>query len=169
MSDSVQPHRQQPTRLPCPWDSPVKNTGVRCHFLLQCMRVKSEREVAQSCLTLCDPMDCSLLGSSIHGIFQAKRLNQLQYMDSIWILIQRDGLKKHLWDKSRNSHSWDIWCYYGTIFWGMIMALWYVILKSALRKRYVPNYSWMKWYDTWDLPWNNLGWRRESRNRDEAH
>ena len=71
MSDSVQPHRRQPTRLPCPWDSPGKNTGVGCHVLLQCMKVKSESEVAQSCPTLSDPMDCSLLGSSIHGIFQA--------------------------------------------------------------------------------------------------
>ena len=60
------------TRLPCPWDSPGKNTGVRCHFLLQCMKVKSEREVAQSCPTLSDPMDCSLPGSSIHWIFQAE-------------------------------------------------------------------------------------------------
>ena len=66
---SVQPHRQQPTRLPRPWDSPGKNTGVGCHFLLQCMRVKSESEVAQSCPTLHDPMDCSPPGSSIHGIF----------------------------------------------------------------------------------------------------
>ena len=60
------------TRLPCPWDSPSKNTGVGCHFLLQGMKVKSESEVAQSCPTLSDPMDCSLPGSSIHGIFQAK-------------------------------------------------------------------------------------------------
>ena len=74
MSDSVRPHRQQPTRLLCPWDSPGKNTGVGCHFLLQCMRVKSESEVAQSRLTLCDPMDCSLPGSSVHGIFQASVL-----------------------------------------------------------------------------------------------
>ena len=69
--DSVWPHRRQPTRLPCPWDSPGKNTGVSYHFLLQCMKVKSESEVAQSCPTLRDPMDCSLPGSSIHGIFQA--------------------------------------------------------------------------------------------------
>ena len=55
MSDSVQPHRRQPTRLPRPWDSPGKNTGVGCHFLLQCMKVKSESEVAQSCLTLATP------------------------------------------------------------------------------------------------------------------
>ena len=61
----------QPTRLLCPWDSPGKNTGVGCHFLLQCMKVKSESEVAQSCPALSDPMDCSLPGSSIHGIFQA--------------------------------------------------------------------------------------------------
>ena len=58
MSDSVQPHKRQPTRLPCPWDSPGKNTGVGCHFLLQCMKVKSESEVAQSCPTPSDPMDC---------------------------------------------------------------------------------------------------------------
>ena len=60
VSDSVRPQGRQPTRLPCPWDSPGKNTGVGCHFLLQCMKVKSESEVAQSCPTLRDPMDCSL-------------------------------------------------------------------------------------------------------------
>ena len=74
VSDSVRPYRWKPTRLPCPWDSPGKNTGVGCHFLLQCMKVKSESEVAQSCLTLSNPMDCSLPGSSIHGIFQARVL-----------------------------------------------------------------------------------------------
>ena len=74
MSDSVRPHRRLPTRLPRPWDSPGKNTGVGCHFLLQCMKVKSESEVAQSCPTLSDPMDCSLPGSSVHGIFQARIL-----------------------------------------------------------------------------------------------
>ena len=63
-----------PTRLPRPWNSPGKNTGVGCHFLLQRMKVKSESEVAQSCPTLSDPMDCSLPGSSIHGIFQARVL-----------------------------------------------------------------------------------------------
>ena len=74
MSDCVWPHRRQPTRLPSPWDSPGKNTGVGCHFLLQCMKVKSESEVAQSCPTLSDPMDCSLPGSSVHGIFHARVL-----------------------------------------------------------------------------------------------
>ena len=74
MSDSVRPHRWQPTRLPRPWDSPGKNTGVGCHFLLQCMKVKSQSEVAQSCPTLSDPMDCSPPGSPVHGIFQARVL-----------------------------------------------------------------------------------------------
>ena len=68
---TLQPHRQQPTRLPHPWDSPGKNTGVGCHFLLQCMKVKSESEVTQSYLTL---SDCSLPGSSVHEIFQARVL-----------------------------------------------------------------------------------------------
>ena len=74
VSDSVRPHRWQPIRLLCPWDSPGKNTGVGCHFLLQCMKVKSESEVAQSCPTLSDPVDRSLPGSSVHGIFQARIL-----------------------------------------------------------------------------------------------
>ena len=73
MSDSVRPHRQHPTRLH-PWVSSGKNTGVGCHFLLQCMKVKSESEVAQLCPTLSNPMDCSLPGSSVHGIFQARVL-----------------------------------------------------------------------------------------------
>ena len=67
MYDSVRSHLRQPTRLPRPWHSPGKNTGVGCHFLLQCMKVKSESEVAQSYLTLSDPMDCSLPGSSVNG------------------------------------------------------------------------------------------------------
>ena len=74
MSDSVQPHRRQPTRLLSPWHSPGKNTGVGCHFVFQCMKVKSESEVAQLGPTPPDPMDCSLPGSSIHGIFQARVL-----------------------------------------------------------------------------------------------
>ena len=57
MSNSLRPHRRQPTSLPRPWDSPGKNTGAGCHFLLQCMKVKSEREVAQSCPTLRNPID----------------------------------------------------------------------------------------------------------------
>ena len=87
MSNSVRPHRWQPTRLPHPWDSPVKNTGVGCHFLLQCMKVKSQSEVAQSCLTPSDPMDCSLPGSSIHGIFQARDLNAQEILHKYEQLI----------------------------------------------------------------------------------
>ena len=97
-------HRRQPTRLPRPWDSPGKNTGVGCHFLLQCMKVKSESEVAQSCLTLHGPMDCSLPGSSAHGIFQA-RVQLLSYklkartdfkstVDSCHLSLQRSERKR---------------------------------------------------------------------------
>ena len=64
-------YRWQPSRLCCPWDSPGKNTGVGCHFLLQCVKVKSESEVTESCPTPSNPMDCSPPGSSVHGIFQA--------------------------------------------------------------------------------------------------
>ena len=76
-------HKWQPTRLPHPWDSPGENTGVGCHFLLQCMKVKSESEVAQSCPTLHDTMVCSLPGSSVHGIFQARVLE--------WVAIAFSG------------------------------------------------------------------------------
>ena len=74
VSDSVRPHRWKPTRLCRPWASPGKNTGVGCHFLLQCMKMKSESEVTQLCLSPSDPMDCSPPGSSDHGIFQARVL-----------------------------------------------------------------------------------------------
>ena len=93
MSDSVQLHRRQPTRLRSPWDSPGKNTGVGCHFLLQCMKVKSESEVAQLCLTLSDPMDWSLPGSSIHGIFQAK---VLEWGAITFSWVQSIGLQKRV-------------------------------------------------------------------------
>ena len=80
--------RWQPTRLPRPWDSPGKNTGVGCHFLLQCMKVKSESEVPQSCPALSHPMDCSLPGSSIHGIFQARVLEwgAIAFSEAVWCL-----------------------------------------------------------------------------------
>ena len=79
MPDSVRPYRQQPTRLPRPWDSPGKITGVGCHFLLQCMKVKSEREVAWSCLTLSDPMDCSLPGSPSLGFSRQEHWSGLPF------------------------------------------------------------------------------------------
>ena len=88
MSDSVRPHRRQPTRLPRPWDSPGKNTVVGCHFLLQCMKVKSESEVAQLCRTISNPMDCSLPGSSVHGIFQSRVLEwgAIAFSISYWFM-----------------------------------------------------------------------------------
>ena len=91
----MSPHRRQPTRLPRPWDSPGKNTGVGCHFLLQCMKVKSESEVAQSCPTLIDPMDCSPPGSSVHGILRQEPwsgcrtiLCQSLYWSNSWEIYQ---------------------------------------------------------------------------------
>ena len=98
MSDSVRPHRRQPIRLPRPWDSPGKNTGVSCHFLLQCMKVKSESEVAQSCPTLSDPMDCSPPGSSIHGIFQAGVLE--------WAVISFS--KRFMLTPAKGSRAWQV-------------------------------------------------------------
>ena len=86
MSDSVWPRRRQPTRLLRPWDSPSKNAGVGYYFLLQCIKVKSESEVAQSCLTLRYSRDCSLPGSSIHGIFQARVLEWVAIAFSIMFL-----------------------------------------------------------------------------------
>ena len=90
----MRPHRWQPTRLPHSWDSQGKNTGVGCHFLLQCMKVKSKSEVAQSCPTLPDPMDCSPPGSSIHGIFQSRVLEWVAIAFSAnyvsWGIILKD-------------------------------------------------------------------------------
>ena len=99
MSNSVRPHTRQPTRLLHPWDSPGKNNGVGCHFLLQCMKVKSESEVSQSCLTLSNPMDCNLPGSSIHGVFQARVLEwgAIAFSDyrHSWIIAIHGFLEAH--------------------------------------------------------------------------
>ena len=107
VSDSVRPRRQQPTRLPCPWDSPGKNTGVGCHFLLQCRKVKSESEVAQSCPTLSNPMDCSPPGSSIHGIFQARALEWGATARLIWANLALGPMSKMhiLCSRARQLHT----------------------------------------------------------------
>ena len=89
----MRPHRRQPTRLPCPWGSPGKNTGEGCHFLLQCMKVKSESEVAQSCPTL--SMDCSPPGSSVHGIFQARALEWGANSSFVWAMHLRGEATQH--------------------------------------------------------------------------
>ena len=131
MSDSVRPHRRQPTRLPHPWDSPGKNTGVGCHFLLQYMKMKRESEVAQSCPTLRDPMYWSLPGSSIQGIFQANEYWSGVPMPSpIW-----------MWELDYNE-SWaqKNWC-----FWTVVLEK---TLESPLNcKAIQPVHS--KWDQSW--------------------
>src|SRR5574337_537031 len=102
MPDSVQPHRQQPTRLPCPWDSPGKNSGVGCHFLLQCMKGKNESEVTQSCPTLHNPTVCSLPGSSAREILQARIL--------AWVIIPFSKGSSRSRDQTQVSHIADRFC-----------------------------------------------------------
>ena len=101
VSDSLRPHRRQPTRLPRPWDSPGKSTGVGFHFLVQCMKVKSEGEVAQSCSTLSDPMDSSLPGSSVRGIFQAR---VLEWVDISFSMLERESRFKERRGRSRRCY-----------------------------------------------------------------
>ena len=109
----MSPHRSQPIRLPCPWDSPGENTGVSCHFLLQCMKVKTEREseVAQSCLTLCDPMDYSPPSSSVHGILQARILE--------WVAIPFSR------ESSQRRYPTQVSCISGSFFtnWATLLSL----------------------------------------------
>ena len=112
MSESVRTHRRQPTRLPHPWDFPGKNTGVGCHVLLQRIKMKSESEVAQSCLTLCDPMDCSLPGSSVHGIFQARVLQ--------WGAIAFSIFNCHM-DKNPQGNQNKIWQNNLTLWHGLLL------------------------------------------------
>ena len=112
MPDSVRLHRRQPTRLPHPWDSPGKNNGVGCHFLLQCMKVKSESEVAQSCPTLSDPMDCSPPGSSAHGIFQARVLEWGAIAFSYCLLfnLKTSVLHPSWWELPCNTMQYHVPC-----------------------------------------------------------
>ena len=98
MSDSVPPQRRQPTRLCCPWDSPGKNTGVGCHFLLQCIKVKSKSEVAQSCPTLCDHRDGSPPDSPVPGILQARTPEWVAIsFSSAWKWKVKVKLLSHVW------------------------------------------------------------------------
>ena len=136
MSDSVRPHGLQSTRLLRPWDSPGKNSGVGCHFLLQCMKVESESEVAQSCLTLSDPMDCSLPGSSIHGIFRATILEWGAIAFShcfsyplLYTFLEWLTLLQHLECVWRSMANW--WTMEGVIIIVSIVTLTY--LKNFLR------------------------------------
>ena len=116
MSDSVQSHRRQPTRLSRPWDSLRKNIGVGCHFLLQCMKVKSESEVTQSCLTLGDPMDCSLPDSPVHGIFWARVLEWVPLPSPYLKWVHRNSLSSlsayPFYVRSTHTALWYIKCLY---------------------------------------------------------
>ena len=130
MSDSVRPHRRQPTRLPRPWDSPGKNTGMGCHFLLQCMEVKSESEVTQSCPTLRSPMDCSPPGSSVHGIFQARVLE--------WVAISFSKVRFEESLKIEYKPSLIcVWVVYLTV------MLWHILIRVTRKwkKNYVVIFS----------------------------
>ena len=138
MSDSVQPHRRQPTR-PCrPWDSPGKNTGVGCHFLLQCMKVKSESEVAQSCPTLSDPMNCSLPGSSVHGIFQARVLEWGAIAFSLVFCFY-----KHLFLEFKNSYWHHLASRIKSMPLKIKLPLWKLILwyESHMNRNMIENVS----------------------------
>ena len=161
MSDSVRLHRWQPTRLPHPWDSPGKNTGVGCHFLLQGRKVKSESEVAQSCPTPSDPVDCSLPGSSVHGIFQARVLGchrllrplplpQCQRQPSPWSCItdgkfrEKDLQLTSLVDKGTKIFAltttilWRILCFPKQLSHSLLYLLFTVILWSDQGENYHP-------------------------------
>jgi len=141
VSNLVRPHRWQPTRLPRPWDSQGKNTGVGCHCLLQCMKVKSESEVAQSCPTLRKPVDCSLPGSSIHGIFQARVLE--------WgaIAFSNNGI---LFSHKKNEI---------LPFTAIQMNLEYIILKSEKERQILYNINSM-----WNLKDNTNQCIQQNRN-----
>ena len=138
MSDSVRPHRWQLTRLPCPWDSPGKNTGVGCHFLLQCMKVKSESEVTQSYPTLSNPTLGgsltlrSLPGSSIHGILQARVLEwgaiAFSYGCESWTIKKAE---------CRRTDAFKLWC------WRRFMRVPWTARRSnqSILKEIEPEYS----------------------------
>ena len=134
MSDSVRPHRQQPIRLLCPWDSPGKNTGVGCHFLLQCMKVKSESEVAQSCPTLRDPIDDSPPDSPVPGILQARTQVGCHF------LLQskfRSGIGIGLW-----CFGGACWLYVVFVYLFIVFVLFLIIAGSC--KAHFRKLKWIK-------------------------
>ena len=109
VSDSVQHCRWQPTRVHRPWDSPGKNTGVGCRFLLQHMKVKSKSEVSESFPTFSDPMDCSLPGSSVHGIFQARVLEWVAIAFSSISLRSIKITKKGIQSQTDTGMTRELW------------------------------------------------------------
>ena len=106
MSDSVQPHRRQPTRLHCPWDSPGKNTGVGCHFLLQCIKVKSESEVSQSCPTLATPWTAAYQAPPSMGFARQEYWSgvPLPSPTELW-----GKLKQNHYGIEKNKSTWQSW------------------------------------------------------------
>ena len=147
----MRPHRRQPTRLRRPWDSPGKNTGVGCHFFLLCMKVKSEKEVTQSCLTLSDPMDCSLPGSFVHGISQARVLEwgAVAFSDSVAKIMQLTNVDERA--LSDRPYQWEggLW-YFG---WTEIAILSHVFhcwkrIITAPRRRVDGMYR-----KAWEMSW----------------
>ena len=159
------PHGLQPARLPRPWDSPGKNTGVGCHFLLQCMKVKSESEVPQSCPILSDPVDCSPPGSSVHGILQARILE--------WVAMPCSNLNN--WPSLHSlisfphySSSWSCFMYF---LWSTSIHLIIIFMKARDSLYYSPEcldqalihlnvclkHIWPKvfvgWISKWILEW----------------
>ena len=140
------PHGRQPTRLPCPWDSPGKNTGVGCHFLLQCVKVKSQSEVAQSCPILCDPMDCSLPGSSVHGVFQARVLEWGAIAFSVSLVIQSylrgKGLKElEALDSRRELLTMSFvseWSNWASLLWTFLSLFWDPFSGYSLSPKILP-------------------------------
>ena len=164
MSESAWPHRRQPTRLPRPWDSPGKNTGVGCHFLLQGMKVKSESEVAQSCPTLSDPRDCSLPGSSVHGIFQARVLERVAFVFSSWVYIVKCHCE-YFWKKHSNfifaivslSLEWSLW----------VLCTWLkkilILLSFLFLNLSLLMFLWSGWKKSYHSPYGKRGnWEKES-------
>ena len=155
MSDSVRSHRRQPTRLPRPWDSPGKNTAVGCHFLLQCMKMKSESEATQSCPTLSDPMDCSLPGSSVHGIFQARVLEwgAIAFSEISW--VKEFSAFSLCWKKA------GVWAH-----WSLSLNVHPSYLEPGSSVFSHPEFSlaapsgWFQWLTarrTWQFPWSASG------------
>ena len=137
----MRPHRRQPTRLPHPWDSPGKNTGVGCHFLLQCLKMKSESEVTQLFPTLSDPMDCSPPGSSVHGIFQARVLEWV----AIALTLLRNCSKVVACFCTLSLRSVSVLSWF--LFVAVIPKLYQITVDRLLLcwKCFIPDQMWMQW------------------------